>query len=127
MDLLQKLGLLKTYASGMKDELERRHTKEGKLMPKDFQEAPVSLDPEGHKTLLADVRKSMARKEDMLAAGRIEQLEAENAMLKGQLKQHGLIDNSEMVDLAEEKARLLQEQVDQQKDQINMLEGSKDK
>ena len=51
-------------------------------MPKDFQEAPVSLDPEGHKKLLAEVRQSMARKEDLLAAGRIEQLEAENAMLK---------------------------------------------
>ena len=55
----------------------------------------------------------MARKEDLLAAGRIEQLEAENAMLKEQLQKHGLIDNSDMVKLAEEKAKLLQEQVDQ--------------
>ena len=76
-------------------------------MPKDFQDAPVSLDPEGHKKMLAEVRQSMSRKEDLLAAGRIEQLEAENAMLKEQLQKHGLIDNSDMVKLAEEKAKLL--------------------
>ena len=113
LDLLNKLGHLKTYSTLMKNELEKRYTNEGKLMPKDFQEAPVSLDPEGHKKLLAEVRQSMARKEDLLAAGRIEQLEAENAMLKEQLQKHGLIDNSDMVKLAEEKAKLLQEQVDQ--------------
>ena len=56
LDLLQKLGHLKTYSTGMKNELEKRYTNEGKLMPKDFQEAPVSLDPEGHKKLLAEVR-----------------------------------------------------------------------
>ena len=72
LELLQKFGYLKTYASGMREELERRYTKEGKLMPKDFQEAPVALDPEGHKNMLADVRRSMSRKEDLLAAGRIE-------------------------------------------------------
>ena len=68
----------------------------------------------------------MARKEDLLAAGRIEQLEAENAMLKEQLQKHGLIDNSDMVKLAEEKAKLLQEQVDQQKETIKQLEDDKD-
>ena len=67
----------------MKDELERRYTKEGKLMPKDFQDAPVPLDPEGHKNMLTDMRRSMTKKEDLMASGRIEQLEAENAMLKG--------------------------------------------
>ena len=68
----------------------------------------------------------MARKEDLLAAGRIEQLEAENAMLKEQLKKHGLIDNSDMVKLAEEKAKLLQEQVDQMKDSIKQLEDERE-
>ena len=86
LELLQKLGYLKTYSNGMKDELERRYTKEGKLMPKDFQDAPVPLDPEGHKNMLTDMRRSMTKKEDLMASGRIEQLEAENAMLKGQLK-----------------------------------------
>ena len=56
LDLLNKLGHLKTYSTLMKNELEKRYTNEGKLMPKDFQEAPVSLDPEGHKKLLAEVR-----------------------------------------------------------------------
>ena len=68
----------------------------------------------------------MARKEDLLAAGRIEQLEAENAMLKEQLQKHGLIDNSDMVKLAEEKAKLLQEQVDQQKETIKQLEDQRE-
>ena len=56
----------------MRNELERRYTKEGKLMPKDFQDAPFPLDQEGHKNMMAEMRRSMTKKEDLMAAGRIE-------------------------------------------------------
>ena len=48
-------------------------------------------------------------------------------MLKEQLKKHGLIDNSQMVSLAEEKNKLLQEQLDQQKAKIEKLDETRKK
>ena len=94
-------------------------------MPKEFQEVGVPIDPEGHKLLIEEAKKSMSQKEHLLQAGRIEQLQAENAMLKEQLKKHGLIDDSQMVGLAEEKNKLLQEQIDQQKAKIEKLDETR--
>ena len=41
----------------MRAELEKRFTAEGKLMPKEFQEVGVPVDPEGHKLLIEEAKK----------------------------------------------------------------------
>ena len=46
-------------------------------------------------------------------------------MLKEQLKKHGLIDNNQMLSLADEKNKLLQEQIDQQKGKIDKLDETR--
>lgn len=43
-------------------------------------------------------------------------------MLKGQIKESGLVDNEEMLEMAEEKAKLLQEQLDEQTEKLKELE-----
>ena len=47
-------------------------------------------------------------------------------MLKGQIKESGLVDNEEMLNMAEEKVKLLQEQLDEQTEKLKELEEKDD-
>lgn len=66
----------------------------------------MSLSPRNDKQIAEELRKGMERRDEILQTGRIEQLEAENEMLKEQLKT-GLPNAEEMLQNSEEKARLL--------------------
>ena len=62
----------------------------------------------------------MEQRQEMLSSGRIAQLEAENNMLKDQIKR-GAPNAQEMLQTTEEKARLLQAQLDEKDEKINGL------
>lgn len=51
-------------------------------MPRELQDAPVALSPRNEKSIAEELRKGMDRRDEILTTGRIDQLEAENEMLK---------------------------------------------
>ena len=59
----------------------------------------------------------MEQRQEILSSGRIAQLEAENNMLKDQIKR-GAPNAQEMLQTTEEKARLLQQQLDEKDEKI---------
>lgn len=78
---------LKAYTESLKTDLEAKYNDEGKVMPRDLQDAPVALSPRKDGQGIADeLKKGGERRGEILNNGRIEQLEAENEMLKEQLK-----------------------------------------
>ena len=79
---MSRQGQLKAYASEVKDELEKKYSEEGKVMPRDLQDAPISLSPRNERSIADELRKAAEERDGVLQNGRIEQLEAENTMLK---------------------------------------------
>ena len=55
----------------------------------------------------AEVRGYLKKKEEFLVGAQVEQLMAENNMIKNYMRQHSLLDHSEMLHQADEKVRLL--------------------
>ena len=116
---MHKVEDLKAYAENLKSELEAKFSADGQVMPRDLQDAPQSLSPrKDSQNIAEELRKATEKRSEILQNGRIEQLEAENEMLKEQVKA-GIKSNdngagkseieaqAEMLANAEEKARLL--------------------
>ena len=121
MDLIAKHGQLKGYANELRQELEQMYSEAGKVMPRDLQDAPVSLSPRNERHIAEELRKATEQREEIATNGRIEQLEAENDMLKEQLRK-GLPDGDSILASAEEKSRLLQEELEEKQARIKELE-----
>ena len=51
-------------------------------MPRDLQDAPISLSPRNERNIAEELRKAAEEREGLSQNARIEQLEAENTMLK---------------------------------------------
>ena len=83
LELLYKNEQLKAYASELKNDLQKKYSAEGKVMPRDLQEAPEALSPRKDEiSLKKEMKKSKERRDEVLKTGLIEQLQAENDMLK---------------------------------------------
>ena len=76
-------------------------------MPSDLQNAPQSLSPRGKKSIQDELQKAAGKTGDALHFGLVEQLEAENQMLKDQLGSGQPNENS-MLANSEEKLRIVQ-------------------
>ena len=118
-ELMHKVEGLKAYAESLKADLEAKYNAEGSVMPRELQDAPEALSPRKDAQGIADeLRKAGEKRSEILQNGRIEQLEAENEMLKEQVKagiksddngfgQRAAEAQAELLANAEEKARLL--------------------
>ena len=82
-------------------------------MPRELSEAPVALSPRNQKSVADQLKQSLEQRESILTNGRIEQLQSENEMLKEQLKVGQPPNQNELLANAEEKARLVQAQLDE--------------
>lgn len=81
-ETMTKNGELRAYANDLKEDLQKKYSAEGKVMPHELQDAPVALSPRNEKSIAEELRKGMDRRDEILQTGRIDQLEAENEMLK---------------------------------------------
>ena len=107
--LMDKNSQLKAYSNDLKEDLSQKYSDAGEVMPRELADAPEALSPRNEKKAGEELRKAMEKREEVLQTGRIEQLEAENDMLKEQLKAGGPPNQEDMLANAEEKARLLQQ------------------
>ena len=82
-------------------------------MPPELFQAPDVLSPRNEQRIAGNAQKTKERREEILQTGRIEQLEAENDMLKEQIRTGRPANSEELGKISEEKARLLQLQVDE--------------
>ena len=123
---MSKNGQLKGYANELKEDLSKQYSEAGKVMPRDLQDAPVALSPRNERKVADELRKAAEKREEVLTNGRIEQLEAENDMLKEQLKQGGPPNHEELIANAEEKAQLLQKDIDENQAKLKVLEEERD-
>ena len=118
-EYLTKLSQLKDYSSQLKAELERLYSKEGKVLDKELQTAPVALNQDSEKLIRDELGKSRDKRAEINTNARIEQLEKENQMLKEQVEQGGLADTNEMLRMAEEKNKLLMGEIEMLQEQVN--------
>ena len=78
---------MKTYAILLKEFLERKFTEDGKVLPQEFHEAPVVLYTEDEVDAIRSVvRSDLKKKEEFIMVDVIKQLEAENKMIKDQMR-----------------------------------------
>ena len=126
-ELMQKLASVKIYAVLLREGLERQFTQQGKVLPQEFEEAPLMIETEHEMELnRAEVRGYLKKKEEFLVGAQVDQLMAENTMIKNYMRQHSLLDHTEMLHQADEKVRLLQEVTDQQRQRLTQLEDYRD-
>ena len=135
---MHKVEDLKAYAENLKSELESKFSAEGQVMPRDLQDAPQALSPrKDAQNIAEELRKAGEKRSEILQNGRIEQLEAENEMLKEQVKagikssdngagKSEIEAQAEMLENAEEKARLLQLQLDDKDKTLQEVTQEKD-
>ena len=74
----------------------------------------------------AEVRGFLKKKEEFLVGALVDQLDAENRMLKDQMRKHNLLDHSDMLHNSDEKVRLLQDVTEQQRQRLHQLESYRD-
>jgi len=116
-DLMQKVEDLKSYSENLKSDLEAKYNAEGEVMPRELSDAPGGLSP--RRNVADELKDSNEKRSEILQNSRIKQLEAENEMLKEQVKAgiKSALENGngkeneeaqvEMLANAEEKSRLL--------------------
>ena len=70
--LMDKNSSLKAYSNDLKEDLSKKYSDAGEVMPRELSDAPVALSPRNDKKIVEELRKSVDRREEMLQNGRIE-------------------------------------------------------
>ena len=64
--LMDKNSSLKAYSNDLKEDLSKKYSDAGEVMPRELSDAPVGLSPRNDKKIVEELRKSMDRREEML-------------------------------------------------------------
>ena len=57
---------MKGYATELKQELEEKYSEAGKVMPRELQDAPVSLSPRNDRHVAEELRKAAEKRDEII-------------------------------------------------------------